>query len=126
MSQTVIDLQLHKKYLDVRGRSNARKTELADALAKALVEDPVTCLKRFPLYELRFLKHSAAYGKGNGVEFNKTSMHLHSLPLGLAVILEPEEDESVYVLIGRAASNLLEEENCFAPRATKDLDIILC
>ena len=47
MSQIVIDLQLHKKFLDVRVLSNARKTELADALAKALVENPVTCLKRF-------------------------------------------------------------------------------
>ncbi len=30
-----------------------------------------------------------------------------------------------YVLIGGAASNLLEEENRLVPRATKDLDIIL-
>ena len=98
MSQTVIDLQLHKRFLDVRVRSNARKTELADALAKAMVEDPVTCLKRFPLYELRFLRLAAGYGKGKGVELNKTSMHLHSMPLGLAIILNPKEEDAVFAL----------------------------
>lgn len=33
--------------------------------------------------------------------------------------------EGNYVLIGGAASNLIEEENFLVPRATKDLDIIL-
>ena len=92
MSKTVVELHLFRKFLSCHVRSNARKVELADALARMLVEEPVDCLKRFPLYELRFLQQVASLGKGKGMEFNKTSMHLHSHSMGLVEFADLDEN----------------------------------
>ena len=92
MSKTVVELHLFRKFLSCRVRSNARKAEMAEALAGMIVEEPTYSLKRFPLYELRFLQMVASLGEGKGMEFNKTSMHLHSCSMGLVELADLDEN----------------------------------
>ena len=87
MSQTVIELQLHRKFYDVwRVKSNARKAQLAEALAELFIEEPWNCLKRMPLYELRFLELLARQGEGEKLTLNRTTIPLASLTTGLTQI----------------------------------------
>ncbi len=75
LSGTVTELRRCRNFLNVTTvKSNARKAELASAIAEHIADNPVDCLERLPYHELRLLSLLSKRGEGADEEINTTSM----------------------------------------------------
>ncbi len=75
LSGTVTELRRCRNFLNVtKVKSNARKAELASAIAEHIADNPVECLERLPYHELRLLSLLSKLSEGADEEINTTSM----------------------------------------------------